>query len=138
MGLFDTDIGAGYTLGGLLILMVVSFVVSFTLCTALWFGLGETPMQSVRLGLAGAVIGQLVMLANIATRTDDEDETDADTDTETATDNTTDTDTDPVDRLQQRYVDGEITDDEFEKRLERLAEADADHDTVDGPFVTED
>ncbi|RNJ25305.1 SHOCT domain-containing protein [Halosegnis longus] len=58
------------------------------------------------------VVGFAVVLPLVGILTDDEEEEGAETPE------------DPVDRLKRRYADGELTDEEFEHRLERLIETD--------------
>jgi uncharacterized membrane protein len=64
------------------------------------------------------VVGFAVVGPLIGILTDDEEE------------DTDETPDDPVERLKRRYADGELTDEEFEHRLERLMELDDDA-TVD-------
>ncbi|PSP39224.1 hypothetical protein BRC71_03130 [Halobacteriales archaeon QH_7_65_31] len=60
------------------------------------------------------VLGFAVLLSLVGFLTDDEDETDeSESDPE-----------DPIERLKRRYADGELGDEEFERRLERLVRAD--------------
>jgi len=60
------------------------------------------------------VVGFAVLLPLVGILTDDGDETDeSESDAE-----------DPIERLKRRYADGELGDEEFERRLERLLQTD--------------
>ncbi|EMA00655.1 Short C-terminal domain-containing protein [Haloarcula vallismortis] len=87
--------------------------------------------------LAALLVGYVVVVPLTELLYGDEDEAaEASVDETAATQSSsTDTDETPLERLRRRYADGELTDEQFERKLERLLETETLEDIEDSAVL---